>query len=182
MMFTQTCLTLGLLLSGVQAGPGLRPRGYKRDCDKADRYDMPISWHANGFMSNMSIGTPKTDIPVLVDWTWISQLIISPKCFGEFDPEACHFPGQPAWDPRTSSTFKNLSDKFDERTWKPNHFFFNDPLHVEYGSDSVQLGPVASESVIQVTDMTFNVSTYGFPFPFAGVFGLSPVFANDGRK
>jgi hypothetical protein len=178
-MFTKACLAVSLLLSGVHAGPGLRPRGYKRDCDKADRYDMPVSWHDNGFMSNMTVGTPATDIPVLVDWTWISQLVISPKCFGEFDPEACHFPGQPSWDPRGSNTFKNMTDVYADQTWKPNHFFFEDPLHVQYGSDSVGIGPVSTQSVIQLTDLTFNVSTYGFPFPFAGVFGLSPVFKGD---
>jgi hypothetical protein len=180
-MLSKACVIAALLLGAAQAGPGLRPRGWKRDCDKADRYDMPITWNPSGFVSVMSMGTPKTEIPVLVDWTWISQMTISPKCYGEFDPEACHFPGQPAWDPRTSESYKNLSEVYDRRSWKPNHFFFEDPLDVEYGSDSVQLGPVASETVVQLTDIQFNVSAYGFPFPFAGVFGLSPVFEGDDR-
>lgn len=180
-MYTKAGLVAALLASTAQAGPGIRPRDYleKKRCEKADRFDLPVQWNDLGFLSNASFGTPAVQAPILVDWTWMSQLIISPKCFGEFDPSSCMFPGQIYLDERESSTFKNLSDAFNDRTWAPNHFFFEQPLHVEYGTDVVTVGPVAGEVVAQYSDMTFNVSSFGFPFPFGGVFGLSPIFKGD---
>lgn len=180
-MYAKAALAVALLASTVHAGPGLRPRDYlaKKDCDKANRFDLPLVRNDLGFLSNASYGSPAVQVPVLVDWTWMSQLVISPKCYGEFDPSLCMFPGQLTLDQRESSTFKNLSDAFDERTWNPNHFFFDNPLHVQYGSDVLKLGPVSGEVVAQYSDITFNVSALGFPFPFGGVLGLSPIFKGD---
>jgi hypothetical protein len=184
-MVSDMLFAFAMLLGVSHAGPGLVPRysnGTTNGNAKAGRYDMPLSWGTGGFLSTIEFGTPKVQLPVFVDWTWISQFIVGPKCFGAYDPDACLFPDQKYYDPRDSSTFKDLSTKYKDRTWKPNHFFFEDPLHAEYGADSIDIGPVTSEIVVQISDMEFNASTYGYAFPFAGVFGLSPVYKGDGRE
>lgn len=177
-------LALTTLLPLTHAGPGLRPRisnasNSSSSTTKASRYDLPLSWASSGFLTTIDLGTPSAQVSVFVDWTWISQFLVGPKCWGAYDPDACLFPDQKHWDPRDSSTFKNLSGTYADRTWRPNHFFFEDPLHAEYGSDVVGVGPVTSEIVVQVSDLHFNASAYGYEFPFAGVFGLSPVYMGD---
>ncbi|KAK7423633.1 hypothetical protein QQZ08_008988 [Neonectria magnoliae] len=180
-MLPNTAFAFALMLGIAQAGPGLLPRRNGSKFSKAGRHDMMLTTGPGGFLSTIEIGTPSTKLPVFVDWTWISQFVVSPKCFGAYDPESCLHPDQTFWDPRESRTFKNLTSKYKDRIWKPNYFFLEDPLHAEYGADRVTIGPVSSEATIQLSDMDFNISEYGYAFPFGGVFGLAPVYRGDGK-
>ncbi|TWU76950.1 hypothetical protein ED733_007161 [Metarhizium rileyi] len=147
---------------------------------RGGQYDMPVDWDPLGFVSNIGIGSPRFDDKIFVDWTWVSHIVSTPKCYGQWNPSLCLHPQQAYWDPRNSTSFKNLTDEYSDRSWKPNHFFMQDPMSIEYGSDLVHIGPVTGEAVLQLTDLRFNVSAkYGLPYSFTGIFGMSPVFRGD---
>lgn len=150
---------------------------------RGGQYDLPLDWDPLGFVSKIGIGSPKFDYKIFVDWTWVSHIVTTPKCYGQFNPSLCMHPQQVYWDPRNSTSYKNLTSLYGDRSWKPNHFFMNDPMSIEYGSDLLHIGPVTGEAVLQLTDLEFNVSAkYGVPYPFTGIFGMSPVFRGDDGK
>ncbi|KAM4066021.1 eukaryotic aspartyl protease [Hirsutella rhossiliensis] len=185
-MLFKALVALSTLAGVARAVPAAVPadrRPGKGACPSPGKgvYDWPLDWDPLGFVSKARVGSPGFEYKLFVDWTWISHIVGSPKCFGQWDPKLCLHPDQVYWDPRNSSTFKNLSSVYQDRTWKPNHIFFENPLHVEYGSDLVQIGPVSSRAVLQLTDFTFNVSqAMGAAYPFTGIFGMSPVYKGDG--
>ncbi|PHH86104.1 hypothetical protein CDD83_10709 [Cordyceps sp. RAO-2017] len=189
-MLFRTLAALSTLAGVAQAVPAAVP---PRDADSSSVatkdscpsrtkgvFDWPLTWDPQGFIATASVGNPRYEYKLFVDWTWISHVVGTPKCFGQWNPSLCLAPSQPYWDPRNSTTFKNLSSVYHDRTWKPNHFFFEQPMHVEYGSDVLQIGPVSSRAVLQLTDFAFNASQMGFVYPFTGIFGMSPVFEGDG--
>ncbi|KID99906.1 eukaryotic aspartyl protease, partial [Metarhizium majus ARSEF 297] len=150
---------------------------------RGGQYDLPLDWDPLGFASRIGVGSPRFDYKIFVDWTWVSNIVTTPKCYGQWNPSLCLHPQQPYWDPRNSTSFKNLTSEFADRSWRPNHFFMQDPMSIEYGSDLLHIGPVTGEAVLQLTDLQFNVSAkYGTPFPFTGIFGMSPVFRGDDGK
>ncbi|KJZ78760.1 hypothetical protein HIM_02151 [Hirsutella minnesotensis 3608] len=172
------------LVSAVPADPStdVAYQSGKGDCTTKARtvYDWPVDWDSLGFVSRAIVGNPGFEYKLFVDWTWSSHIIGTPRCFGQWNPKLCLHKDQVYWDPRKSTSFRNLSTVYEERTWKPNHFFFDNPLHIEYGSDIVQVGPASSRAVLQLLDFTFNASAQGFAYPFTGIYGMSPVFKGDG--
>ncbi|OHE92887.1 hypothetical protein CORC01_11829 [Colletotrichum orchidophilum] len=173
MQLSKFAVLLPLLAGSTEAGKMRAPRSWA-----ADRFDMQLTWNQFGFLSHQKIGNPPQEIPIFVDWTWISQYILSPKCYGEEnDPAACLNVQQLYYDPAKSTSHRDASKRFPSRTWLPNHFFFWEPLTVDYAQDAVQIGPVTSNSIMQFSDTNFDLSA--FPYPFTGVLGLSPVFKGD---
>ncbi|PHH63853.1 hypothetical protein CDD81_5410 [Ophiocordyceps australis] len=132
-----------------------------------------------GFVARAGIGSPRFEHNVFVDWTWIGHIVTTPRCFGQWNARLCFHAHQVVWDPRTSVSWANLSDTYGPRTWLPNHFFMQHAMHVEYASDEVQIGPASGRAVLQLTDLDFDASQFGFAYPFTGVFGMSPVFAGN---
>lgn len=186
-MVSKASILLSLLAGAVQAVPAGVPPPSKELEQRGWwpwglQWDMPCDWTPNGFMGDVSFGSPKDNLRVFVDWTWVSLLVMTPRCWGEYNPSACLHPKQETFDPRKSSSFKNLSSEYQDRTWRPNHFFFEDPAHVTIGADKLQVGPVNSEIVAQLTDLTFDVGARGFPYPFQAIYGMSPVFNGDPSK
>jgi hypothetical protein len=172
MRFSPISVWLSLLGATAEAA-SLAPRA-----QGADRFDMSLDWNFFGFLSSIKLGTPQVEYAVFVDWTWISQFVLSSKCYGvPQNASACLNSAQVYYEPSKSSSVQNRSSLYPSRTWLPNHFFFWEPLTVDYASDIVTVGPVTSETIIQVSDTTFDLTT--FPFPFSGVFGLSPIFKGD---
>ncbi|KAK5987502.1 Aspartic protease-like protein pynH [Cladobotryum mycophilum] len=147
---------------------------------RGEVYDMPMKWSPLGFLTTIELGTPKQELTIFVDWTWVSFIVMTNRCNGVYNQSACFFPDQITWDPRKSSSLKNLSSVYDDYTWRPNHFFFEYPMHVTIGSDSLEVGPVTKDTVLQLSDLTFDTEVLGQVFPFSGIFGLSPVFEGDG--
>ncbi|POR38426.1 Uncharacterized protein TPAR_01369 [Tolypocladium paradoxum] len=191
-MLTKALVALSMLLGAARAVPAAAPPSDLQDRapwgnwpghdgnGQKGVYDLPLDWNPLGFVSTASIGSPRFEYKIFVDWTWISHIITTPKCYGQWNPNLCLHEGQVYWDPRNSSSFTNLTTVYPDRTWRPNHFFMQDPMHIEIGSDVVQIGPVSSRAVLHLTDLTFNASKLGFAYPFTGIFGMSPVFKGDG--
>ncbi|KAI1391903.1 eukaryotic aspartyl protease [Hypoxylon trugodes] len=151
------------------------PAGHRR---QAQSHDLPLTWNPFGFLSNASVGTPAQQFPVFVDWTWINQYVLSTTCYGQTgNPSACLDPTQHYFNQSASSTFQALPQQYPRRTWNPNHFYFYRDLTVDHGTDFLHVGPSTAKIVLQTADITFNLS--GSPFPFGGVYGLSPVFHSD---
>ncbi|KOS22712.1 hypothetical protein ESCO_003550 [Escovopsis weberi] len=147
---------------------------------RGSQFDMPMTWSESGFLTTVLVGTPRQDLTVFVDWTWVSFIVMSNRCNDSWNASSCFFPQQAIWNARTSSTLKNLSGVYEDYTWRPNHFFFDYPMHVEIAADMVQVGDVARDTVFQLSDLTFNTEVLGHTFPFSGIYGLSPVFDGDG--
>lgn len=143
-------------------------------------YDLPLTWNPFGFLTNISIGTPSQQVTSFVDWTWISQYVFTTRCHGSSeDTLDCFSKSQKIFNESRSSTFRNQSSLYPSRTWNPNHFFFYKDLTVDYASDIERVGPSAARVTLQAADFQFDLTAA--PYPFAGVFGLSPVFKNDNR-
>ncbi|KAL2869056.1 pepsin-like aspartic protease [Aspergillus lucknowensis] len=142
-------------------------------------FDMPLTWTPFGFTTDtIQVGTPPQPLNSFVDWTWIGQYAFTPRCHGSLkDTWQCLQPGQGLYNQSQSSTFVNQSKLYPDRNWNPNHFFFYDDLSVGFGSDIQYVGPDHKAPVtLQLADMHFTLE---FAYPFAGVFGLSPVFSAD---
>ncbi|KAM0333319.1 hypothetical protein ACHAQA_001980 [Verticillium albo-atrum] len=168
-------LLLHLLICQTEAAvakPGISPRGKSHG-----RYDLPLDWSPFGLLSSIKLGQPQTEVPVFVDWTWINTFVQTPRCYGKFEPDLCLHPAQPYYDPRGSSHYQNKTDEYPRRTWLPNHFFFWEPATCDHGIDSIQIGPVKSDVLLQFADTEFDASA--FPFPFGAVFGLAPTFKDQ---
>lgn len=144
----------------------------------ARSYDLPLTWNSFGFLSHVSVGTPAQELSVFVDWTWIGQYLLTTLCHGSSnDTFDCLSKQQTFFNQSQSSTFRNLTSRYGELSWDPNHFFFWKPLTVDIASDILTVGPSTSRVIIQAADFQFDETEY--PFPFAGVFGLSPVLKTD---
>ncbi|GJN76284.1 hypothetical protein PLIIFM63780_010105 [Purpureocillium lilacinum] len=190
-MWAKTFVAASLLVGAAHAVPAVAPTtdlegrthggGWPGSWPNHSRavYDWPLDWDPLGFVSKASLGSPRFEYKVFVDWTWISHIVTTPKCYNQWDPSLCLHKDQVYWDPRKSSSFKNLTSVYQDRTWKPNHFFMENPMHIRYGADVLHIGPVSSRSVLQLTDLTFNASQLGFAYPFTGIFGMSPVYKGD---
>lgn len=202
-MFATSSLALSLLLGVAQAVPavpvGSSPRAEvakiearwgdathsPRDVSNnpgGQTYDLPLEWNPFGFLSKIGIGSTNFQMPIFVDWTWIGQIVTTPRCYGSYNPTACLDAKQIQWDPRTSQSFVNQSTVYADRSWNPNHFFFTFPMNIDYGTDSLHVGPVSGETTLQLTDLIFKQDNLGGAFPFTGIFGLSPVFKGDNSK
>lgn len=158
------------VLNGAIAAPTRRAPG---------AFDMPLTWTPFGFTTNtIKVGNPPQPLDSFVDWTWIGQYAFTPRCHGSLqDTFDCLQPGQPLYNQTQSWTYTNQSNLYPDRNWNPNHFFFYDDLSVGFGSDIQQVGPDHQARVtLQLADMHFQLD---FAYPFAGVYGLSPVFKTD---
>lgn len=145
---------------------------------KAGSYDLPLTWSSFGFLGNVSLGTPPQQITSFVDWTWISQYVFTTTCHGVADKTFdCFAKEQTIFNQSQSSTFRAESTLYPSRTWNPNHFFFYEDLTVDYASDIEVVGPSSARLTIQAADFQFDITDA--PYPFAGVYGLSPVFRAD---
>ncbi|EON66087.1 hypothetical protein W97_05330 [Coniosporium apollinis CBS 100218] len=164
-------LAAGLAFGGVQHVAAAPKR--------SKAYDMPLTAVKNvGYTSEIFIGTPPQSLTISVDWTWISQFVLTTTCRGnDTDTSACLSPDQQLFNQSKSRTYKDESALYPSRVWNPNQFFFYKDMEVDHASDILTVGPAASRIVMQGADFQFSVSP--FTFPFAGVFGLSPVFAGD---
>ncbi|KAL8800505.1 MAG: hypothetical protein Q9182_005141 [Xanthomendoza sp. 2 TL-2023] len=141
-------------------------------------FDLLLTWSPFGFLGNVSIGTPPQTVTSFVDWTWIGQYAFTTTCHG--NPERtldCFAKDQAIFNQSRSHTFRNESASYPSRTWNPNHFFFYEDLSVDYASDIETIGPSSTRLTIQAADLHFNLTDA--PYPFAGVYGLSPVFKGD---
>ncbi|KAL8818968.1 MAG: hypothetical protein Q9223_002509 [Gallowayella weberi] len=141
-------------------------------------FDLLLTWSPFGFLGNVSIGTPPQTVTSFVDWTWIGQYAFTTTCHG--NPERtldCFAKDQAIFNQSQSHTFRNESASYPSRTWNPNHFFFYQDLSVDYASDIETIGPSSTRLTIQAADQHFNLTDA--PYPFAGVYGLSPVFKGD---
>lgn len=144
-------------------------------------YDLPLTWNPAGFLSTALVGTPPQKLPVFVDWTWINFYVLTTTCYGRPNTKAsCISPTQQFFNETASSTFRYRKDLYPSRTWNPNHFFFDNNLSVDHATDIVTIGPSSAEVLLQASDTTFNMSS--LTFPFAGVYGLSPVFPSDNGR
>lgn len=149
---------------------------------QARSWEMPLTWNHFGFLAKdtITVGTPPQNVTVFVDWTWISQYLITETCHGTDNTSACLNKEQSYFRTKDSSTFRNETVLFPSRTWNPNHFFFDLDLTVDYASDILAVGPYGQRTVVQAADFQFDQGEDFYPFD--GVFGLSPVFANDNGK
>ena len=144
----------------------------------ASSFDLPLTWSSFGFLGNVSIGTPPQQITSFVDWTWISQYVFTTTCHEDKDKTFdCFAKEQAIYNQSRSSTFRNESALYPSRTWNPNHFFFYKNLTVDYASDIETVGPSSARLTIQAADFQFDLTKS--PYPFAGVYGLSPVLKED---
>lgn len=164
------------LLGTALAGPGIKISRVT----PSSRYDLPLTWAANGFLSSIKLGTPELTVPVLMDWTWMNTYVLSPRCYHQENASLCLDPAQLLYDPLKSSTFQNLTTKYATETWLPNHFFGWLPITAEYASDKIWVGSVSTNVVIQLSDFEWNLN--GITLPFSAVLGFSPVFRGDRRK
>jgi hypothetical protein len=139
-------------------------------------YDMPCIRDPNyGYLANISIGSPPQQITSFVDWTWISQYVVSTTCAGN-DPNAadCYSPNQVKYSKTMSTTYLDESKKYPSESWYPNEFL-PAPFDVDYASDVETIGPVSRRVVIQTSDFQKGYFT-SLVLPFAGFFGMMPSF------
>ncbi|KAL9589561.1 MAG: hypothetical protein Q9203_001646 [Teloschistes exilis] len=174
-MMMTSVVSLPLLVSvGVSASP----IATNSDSHGGGSFDLLLTWSPFGFLGNVSIGTPPQPVTSFVDWTWIGQYAFTTTCHG--DPERtwdCFAHDQAIFNQSQSHTFRNQSASYPSRTWNPNHFFFYQDLTVNYASDIETIGPSSARLIIQAADQHFDLTSA--PYPFAGVYGLSPVFKGD---
>ncbi|KAL8997003.1 MAG: hypothetical protein Q9188_006427 [Gyalolechia gomerana] len=170
----KSLIFLPLLASdGIVIASPIRPLS-----DAGGSFDLLLTWSPFGFLGNVSIGTPPQQVTTFVDWTWISQYVFTTTCQG--DPERtpdCFAKDQAIFNQSLSHTYRNESALYPSRTWNPNHFFFYEDLTVDYASDIETIGPSSARLIIQAADQQFDLTEA--PYPFAGVYGLSPVFKGD---
>ncbi|KAA8649454.1 hypothetical protein EYZ11_007761 [Aspergillus tanneri] len=140
-------------------------------------FDMPLTWTPFGFTTDsITVGTPPQRVDSFVDWTWIGQYVFTPRCHGSLSKTSdCLQPSQTLFNQTQSRTYVNQSRLFRDRVWNPNHFFFYDDLSIGFGSDIERVGNHSARITLQMADMHFSLD---FAYPFAGVYGLSPVFAD----
>lgn len=157
------------VVTGAFAAPTRRASG---------AFDMPLAWTPFGFTTNtITVGSPPQQLDSFVDWTWIGQYAFTPRCHGSLqDTFDCLQPGQQLYNQTQSRTYTNQSNLYPDRNWNPNHFFFYDDLSVGFGSDIQKVGDHQAKVTLQLADMHFQLD---FVYPFAGVYGLSPVFKSD---
>lgn len=160
------------IISGGDAKPMSRP----------GVYDVPHDRHPwAGFLFNLTIGNPPQTIPMFNDWTWVQQYTLTTKCMGDVhNTAACLHPDQPFYNQSQSKTFRNVTDRFPRRNWNPNHFFFYEDMWVEHAKEVVTVGSATSTVVFEAADFSFDSTAMAFPF--AGVYGMSPVFQGDARE
>ena len=141
-------------------------------------FDLPLEESPFGFVtSDVSIGTPPQPLRLFVDWTWIGQYVLTPLCNGSLtDTQECLSEEQSIFNQTESTTFVNQSSTWPEQVWNPNQFYFDQDLSVQYGTDIERVGPASARIMIMAADMHFRIPE---PYPFAGVFGMSPVFPGD---
>ena len=154
----------------------------QRDEAKSQGYKMFLTRDPTyGFFGNVSVGTPTQQITALIDWTWISMYLISTTCgAGRYDTEDCLSPQQSLYNQSLSTSYKNQSSQYASRTWNPNEFFGTVNFTVDYASDIETVGSSSSQIVLQTSDLTPGLFTTTV-FPFAGIFGMSPVFKSNNR-
>ncbi|KAI0398135.1 eukaryotic aspartyl protease [Xylariaceae sp. FL0594] len=144
----------------------------------ASSYDVPLTWTPAGFTGAISVGTPPQQLRAFFDWTWISQYVFTTVCYDQKNtPYVCLNKEQAYFNESLSRTFRYVPEQYPTRTWNPNHFFFYNDLKVNYATDIVAVGPSTTFVVLQGSDINFNMTAMSFPF--AGVYGLSPVFPSD---
>ena len=144
-------------------------------------FDLPLTWSSFGFLGNISVGTPPQQITSFVDWTWINQYVFTTTCHGDQSKTYdCFAKEQEFFNQSRSSTYRDESTLYPSRTWNPNHFFFYDDLTVDHASDIEVVGPSSARLTIQAADFQFDLTEA--PYPFSGVYGLSPVFKEDNSK
>ncbi|KAJ9244366.1 hypothetical protein DTO169E5_1971 [Paecilomyces variotii] len=169
---------LAILLTATSYLAGAIPTVQSRQ--NARSYNLPLTWNSYGFLSQISVGTPPQKLPVFVDWTWVGQYLLTTLCHGNSsDTYDCLATQQPLFNQSLSSSFRNLTSQYGDLSWDPNHFFFWKPLTVDISSDIVTVGPSSTRMIIQAADFQFNETAAAFPF--AGVYGLSPVFKTDNK-
>lgn len=168
---------VSLTASGIVGGSPVQLRAQKGS------FDLPLAWNKFGFLGNLSLGTPAQPITSFVDWTWISQYVFTEKsCHGEESRlRECLADEQHVFNLSQSSTFRNETASYPSRTWNPNHFFFYEDLSVKYISEVETVGPSSAPLTIQAADVA-TIDLTESPFPFAGVYGLSPVFEGDDSR
>lgn len=166
---------LAVLLTATSHLAGAVPTVQSRQ--NARSYNLPLTWNSFGFLSQISVGTPPQKLPVFVDWTWVGQYLLTTLCHGTNNTHDCLATQQPLFNQSLSSSFRNLTSQYGDLSWDPNHFFFWKPLTVDISSDIVTVGPSSTRMIIQAADFQFDETAA--PFPFAGVYGLSPVFKTD---
>lgn len=169
-------LVYTLLLASV--GPLALAIPATQNPHKGRSYDMPLTWTPYGFVTEISIGTPPQRLNVFVDWTWIGQYILTTLCRGNSGATySCLAKQQTFFNQTRSFTFRNLTAHFSDLVWNPNHFYFYEDLHIDVASDIVTVGPSSVRMTIQAADFQFDNTDMAYPF--AGVYGLSPVFKGD---
>ena len=145
---------------------------------KHGSFDVLLTRSPFGFLGNVSIGNPPQQVTSFFDWTWIGQYVFTTTCHGDAQRTYdCFAKDQAIFNQSRSSTFRDQSALYPSRTWNPNHFFFYKDLTVNYASDVEAVGPSSTRLIIQAADQQFSLANA--PYPFAGVYGLSPVFKND---
>ncbi|KFZ03041.1 hypothetical protein V502_11286 [Pseudogymnoascus sp. VKM F-4520 (FW-2644)] len=156
----------------VAALPSIQPRS-----GNSQRYDMPLTWTSFGFTTQMTLGTPPQSVTSFVDWTWNSQYILTTTCFGKDEnKDECLLADQQYFNQSQSKTWLDVSSQYPSQTWNPNHFFFSLNLTVDYVQDIQTIGPSSAHVRLQSGDFRFKQD---FVYPFSGVYGLSPVFAEQ---
>jgi hypothetical protein len=159
----------------VAALPSIQPRS-----GNSQRYDMPLTWTPFGFTAQMTVGTPPQSVTSFVDWTWNSQYILTTTCFdiGE-NKDKCLLANQQYFNQSQSKTWVDVSSQYATQTWNPNHFFFNLNLTVDYVQDIQTVGPSSAVVRLQSGDFRFKQDSV---YPFSGVYGLAPVFAEQNSE
>ncbi|KAF8469061.1 eukaryotic aspartyl protease [Kalaharituber pfeilii] len=169
---TRIIVLLSLGASLAAAAPAARPAAINTPAV----YHWPLDWNPLGFIGNHTIGTPPQEVSTFVDITWIGNYFLTTKCKGKVNNvEECFLPDQGYFNESKSSTF-SYQPQYPSLNWNPNHFFFWKDLSVDIAKDVVEVGGVKTETIIQAADFAF---TQDFPYPFHGVYGLSPVLPGD---
>ncbi|KAF1813472.1 eukaryotic aspartyl protease [Eremomyces bilateralis CBS 781.70] len=142
-------------------------------------YDVPHDRHPwAGYLLNVTIGNPPQTIPMFNDWTWVQMYTLTTKCMGdEENTWACLNHDQPYYNQTESKTFRNVTDRYPRMNWNPNHFFFYEDMWVEHATEVTTVGSATSTVVFEASDFSFDSTAMAFPF--AGVYGMSPVFEGD---
>lgn len=145
------------------------------------QYDLPNTRTPFGFTAPISVGNPPQELDILVDWTWISSYVFTGTCYHQPNsPHECLNADQAYFNQSASRTFRYVPELYPSRTWDPNHFFLEDPAFVNYATEFFTVGPDSTNVVLQTSDFAFNLTD--FAYPFAGIYGLSPVFKGDNGK
>ncbi|EFE44719.1 hypothetical protein TRV_00510 [Trichophyton verrucosum HKI 0517] len=139
--------------------------------------DLPLKLYQNGFNTDLvTIGTPAQATRLFVDWTWIGAYTVSTKCNHTNNAYGCLAPGQKLFNETQSTSLVNQTNLYPTRTWNPNHFFMDKDLTAVFASDIYRVGDRESRLTLQLSQLNWKAS---FPYPFSGIFGMSPVFKSD---